>query len=1248
MISMNRLVRQLNSDKRSSAEASSRAFEHYSEVPNLILLGDPGAGKTHLFEEAAAKQKGRYLKARTFMTLPSRFISGEVLFIDGLDEKRSGRGDRDTIDALVVKLFATAPAKVRISCRVADWLGESDLAALGPYIDQHGKAPVLLLEALTLGEQFAVLTAQGLSAGDAEKFLSEARTRRLDEFLGNPQSLILLWTAVGAGMWPEARRELFEISTHILLREAGPEHARAGVGVYTSDDLRAAAGAICAARLISDVDGISLRDQEGTPDCPSYRTLSFLDQNKTIAALGRRVFGAGPVPESVDYIHRTAAEYLGAAFLATQIRSGLPLARVMALVGVDGIPASELRGLHAWLAVHLSEHADWLIERDPYAVLIYGDAASLTPSSCARLIRALAKLAADNPWFRRERGQLPSSVGALARRDMVDEMRSVLRDPAAGPGVRSIVIDALWLGDPRAELIPDLTEVLGREDCSYLERQRALLALLRLGEEAKRGISGACRNGLGNSDNAIRIRVEILKRLYGEGFGVADVVGICTEMAARPRPGAGLLWKLEEAVPVADLPAILDGIEASRRGDSETGLQTEVGAFYTRALARVWDKQEALEPQRLLRWLRTSAQLHDSYERARAEELREATRRRPERSVSVADEFLSNLIPGESWWPSVVRFRESLPELSSTTLLPIVLNHLDQAELSTDRRPMLFELALILSWQADQPEALSVFERLMAMSEREPGLAAIQARLNTLALPERYFDACAGQANDTEGSRKKQREEFAGRKELIHCGEDLQWLTHLARIYFALYSDVDSKLSSRDRIAEFFDSEVADIASAGFQAALSRSDLPTLDHVIELTANHQHKSWWLVLVAGLDEQWAVGRGLGILTEDAIAALIAFDLANPVICIDDGEKYFVHPWKRALLDERPNLVAKSYLAVARARLSRRDLHVDGLNELLTEVEFAPFGAETALQLLQDYPACTEFQLSALLDAVCWEVRTRPQVQALASTVLSGTVAVPDRQRDLWLAAAFFIAPVEYENEVEQRVRVVPHFIFDLRNRSGAARLRSEIPEAELPLTVLEFLIRLVGTIYPVTAPPEKGWTGDTNPWDATEYCVSLINRLSAQVGHPAGLALRRLLANSNLASYRSISSMRSRTRSSVGARPSMSDPTGFIRCKLWPMEPRRPLGTCTHWPSSTCGTSMSGSSTRISTPTSCFGMLILMPSRRNPSRRRRAAMCWWDSAPTFASVGHSRGAGSAHGSGQASRHFDSHAGPQGPM
>ena len=446
------------------------------------------------------------------------------MYIDGLDEKRAGRGDRDTVDALVEKLFAANPPRVRISCRAGDWLGNSDLAALCLYFEQHGEPAVLLLESLTSDEQQAVLSDQGVDRSAAITFLAQAEERGLSGFLENPQNLIMFWRAVHAGSWPATRKELFELSTGLMLQEYDlPDRARTGAGVFSVAELRPVAGAICAARLISDIDAISLTDQEGTKDFPGYRLLTFLDPEKIRAALGRRIFVAGFGTETVDYAHRTTAEYLAASFLAARVREGLPLGRVAALIGVDGYPAPELRGLHAWLAVHLPEFADQLINADPYGVLTYGDAASLSPSSCGCLIRALDRLSRTNPWFRSGKWQA-WPIGALARRDMIPYFRAVLNDANAGFSVRSVIVDALSLGAPIPEMLDDLKAILARETSPLAERLGALAALVRLGDVGKAGIVAEFQTKLARTANALQLRVAIIEKYYGCPFGADDVV----------------------------------------------------------------------------------------------------------------------------------------------------------------------------------------------------------------------------------------------------------------------------------------------------------------------------------------------------------------------------------------------------------------------------------------------------------------------------------------------------------------------------------------------------------------------------------------------------------------------------------------------------------------------------------------------------------------------------------------------------
>ena len=174
---MTRSVRQLNVDIRRPEDATPRPFSDFAAVPNLVLLGDPGAGKTYLLHEVAKAEGARFLKARSFLSTPAQSLSGQALFIDALDEQRAGRADQNTIDEIVRKLFEVNPSKVWISCRVADWLGKSDLAGLGPYFEQYGEPPVLLLETLSASEQLDVLASQGVDWVAAAAFLSEASER---------------------------------------------------------------------------------------------------------------------------------------------------------------------------------------------------------------------------------------------------------------------------------------------------------------------------------------------------------------------------------------------------------------------------------------------------------------------------------------------------------------------------------------------------------------------------------------------------------------------------------------------------------------------------------------------------------------------------------------------------------------------------------------------------------------------------------------------------------------------------------------------------------------------------------------------------------------------------------------------------------------------------------------------------------------------------------------------------------------
>ncbi|RWP65639.1 hypothetical protein [Mesorhizobium sp.] len=1115
---MTRTVRQTNPPHDKLEEAPPRPFSDFESAPNLVLLGDPGAGKTHLFREAARAEGMVPITARAFLVTPPAKLAGKVLFIDGLDERRAGRGDLDTVGAVVEKLFAVGPAKVRISCRAADWLGDSDLAAFGPYFDQTGTPPVLLLQKLSLDEQRAVLAAQGVQPGNADAVIVEAERRGLSDFLENPQNLIMLWRAVQTGSWPKTRRELFELSTEIMLQEFDKGHARRGTGVFSAAELRSAAGGICAARLIADVEAISLTEQGGTQEVPGYRSLTLLDLAEAQAALGRRVFVAGPEPETVDYAHRTTAEYLAAAFLAQQVRGGLPFGRVMALMGVDGHPASELRGLHAWLAIHLPEHADELIDTDPYGVLTYGDAASLAPSSCVALLRALGRLSKSDPWFRSGNGDAPS-IGALSRQDMIEEFRAILNDPNVGFGIRSVVIDALRLGTPLPEMQPELVSVISG-DAPYAERLHALEALLRLDDEGKSAIVAAFKTRLGNTANDLRLRAEIIEQLYGNPFGHADVVQLVNDTLHGEEDflATGTLWVLADSVPLVDLPSVLDGIATPQQNEygQHNRRHSEVGTLFARSLVRAWREPGPFDTERALRWLHKRLAFDDD---SQVQELREAITETPEKLEALARHFFGTLVADNERWQKYSTFqRSTLQALPVGTLLRIVVEQLTAAEEGSARRAFFYELALTLCYRVEQPQAGKMFGALYELAELEASLEPMRAGSVKSDLYDGYFKGRKDRQAENDAARESQRAEFAQKVEGIRSGADLGWLNHLGKIYFGLYNDVDRSLEPRDRVAAWVGENHTDSALAGLRAALSRNDLPTFADVMALAARHKHRDWWHALVAGLNERWAIGEGFADLTDDFLQAILVFDLTTPGFIKRNNTTTQLHqPWKEALVKQRPELSRDAYLALARLRLSAEEQGVDGLHEILTAAAFEPYRKDIALELLRDFPNANVFRLGEMLDAVTKLPDARAEFLALAENVVSGTAANNEPQYEMWLAAAYLLSPAQFADRVEAFARKHPDIVFQLRDRSGFAS-RGQATETALSLPQLELMARLTGTLFPEAPYPSGGWSGDTNSWDAAEYCRKLFDTISAQPTEAATHALERLEANTDLASY----------------------------------------------------------------------------------------------------------------------------------
>jgi hypothetical protein len=102
---------------------SRRQFVEFEPAPGIVVLGEPGAGKSHVLRLLAERTPaGAYATVGRFLAVPSAQWRGKTLFLDALDEKRahSGSGD-EALDRLVAKLWELDRPPFRIACRAADW-----------------------------------------------------------------------------------------------------------------------------------------------------------------------------------------------------------------------------------------------------------------------------------------------------------------------------------------------------------------------------------------------------------------------------------------------------------------------------------------------------------------------------------------------------------------------------------------------------------------------------------------------------------------------------------------------------------------------------------------------------------------------------------------------------------------------------------------------------------------------------------------------------------------------------------------------------------------------------------------------------------------------------------------------------------------------------------------------------------------------------------------------------------------------
>ena len=1123
------LVRRTCTRKSGNAdEQGSHPLESYRSLDAYVLLGDPGAGKTATFEREAEESGGKYIKARVFAAFePTAEDQGKTLFIDALDEMRAGQGDGWTSLAQVGRrLQELGCPRFRLSCREADWLGESDSAAL-KRVSPNGDVVALHLDPLSNSDVIEILRHKD-SVSDPDEFVRKAGEHRLGDLLHNPQTLNMLVEAVGGNEWPQSRKEIYEMACHQLVCEKSRAHRDANrANHHSPETLLDAAGYLCAIHLLSGIAGFAL-DEDASDDQYYYWNELTAHNVPLLLALKTNLFQKDGEEQRIP-VHRSVAEYLGARHLAARIENdGLPFGRILTLItGEDGGMVPDLRGLAAWLSVHCRSGRSDLIERDPLGVVLYGDVRNFVVDDKRLVLNALKNEAQRYPWFRSQDWTSPP-FGALGTVDMESDFRGILTSPSrteADQALRDCVLDAIRHGDPQPALADPLETVA--RDASYwptvrTNAARALMhampddssRLLKLAEDIRAGAV---------EDREDELLGTLLRKLYPSCISPAQIL----DYLHKPKNDSlidsyFMFWvhDIPEITTIDDLPLLLDQLVQKHAGLRKMLRASQLNSMAGELLIRGLEAHgDSISDVRLYDWLGVGL---DEYEHTRlegkhAEKVAQWFATRPDRYKAMIGQGASRCATRENVWGCMSR---CTMRLHGSPLPDIGMWYLEKAtteEQNEWAEYYFIQAILLLKRQGGQQDlTLPALEFIESWVSVYPFLQQWLEPFISCPIGE-WQQEHAIQDRERDIEQKKRKVEWVGyyRKHLgaIRNGSAYPQILHdLAQAYNGLIYEVSGE-TPRERLEDFLDGdkELVEAAYSGFRHILDRNGLPTVSEIIELELKGKMHYVRTPCLVGIHELFQSNPTDAMQLNDIVLSrLLAFRFTY-----DIGEN---PEWVNALIQTRPALVAEVLLAYALPMLRARKEHVSGLYPLAYNDAYSEVSRIVLPTLLESFPLRARKQqlvnaLVPLLKGALHHLDKKGLVSIVKNKLELGSMDAT--QRVYWLACGLMIDPAAYTEKLFQYIgKSKPR-----RDQLAGflhGRWERGFPYAALPETVLALLIELLTPDCSPERLERGGWVSPA--MQTADLMRAFINKFGGNPSETATRELERLLTLPSLAHW----------------------------------------------------------------------------------------------------------------------------------
>jgi predicted NACHT family NTPase len=486
-------------------------FEEIAEIPCLILLGEPGTGKSTVLEEQhefveeqvrnTVDQALRFdLGAYQSDTLLHQSLFGCREFQDWLHGTHHLHLFLDSLDECLLQIQVVARLlaetlrqysrslnrlSLRIACRTAEW----PLSFETKLMQLWGEANVQGFELAPLREKDVALAAQDCQI-DAAVFLKEVDRADAVPFAIKPVTLnFLLNLYARSGGFPNRKLDLYEQGCRRLCEVSRKRRDAKLFGDLDADQRLTVASRIAAVTIFANRHAIWVDIDDGNVPktdvtrrdlCGAHEDDLSITEKVIEETLDTGLF-SGRGKQRLGWAHQTYAEFLAARYL---VHHNFSLEDILHLIvhpdDAEGYIVPQLHETAAWLASMRSDVFQILMTREP-EVLLRSDVATADVADRERLVAALLERFEREEFLDSQR-DLRRNYYKLKHPSLAEQLRPYICNKHLGWLVRRVAIDLAEACEIR-ELQEDIAAVALDQSDEYWTRVNAARAVVRIGDD---------------------------------------------------------------------------------------------------------------------------------------------------------------------------------------------------------------------------------------------------------------------------------------------------------------------------------------------------------------------------------------------------------------------------------------------------------------------------------------------------------------------------------------------------------------------------------------------------------------------------------------------------------------------------------------------------------------------------------------------------------------------------------------------